>query len=173
MLKKILIVLAILIGIIVIGGYLLPLNYSVSRTKFINAEADTVHASVANLKSWPQWTPWNHQLDPTLQFQYSGPDSQVGSISTWTGEKAGSGLIEIISAESGRGIVYKFSFDDYPPAEGVIQITPMKGGCEVFWKVSGELVPPLGGWFRPLIDSMIGSDFEKGLDGLKIRCEAN
>ena len=81
--------------------------------------------------------------------------------------------MEIISAESGRGIVYKFSFDDYPPAEGVIQITPMKGGCEVFWKVSGELVPPLGGWFSPLIDSMIGSDFEKGLDGLKIRCEAN
>ena len=81
--------------------------------------------------------------------------------------------MEITSAEAGRGIVYEFSIKDFPPADGVIQITAMKGGCEVFWKLSGELNPPLGGWFRPLIDSMLGSDFEEGLKGLKTLCEVN
>lgn len=169
--KKILIVVAVLFGIVLIGGYFLPLDYSISRIAFIHAEADEIHARVSDLKSWTQWTPWNERQDRTLNFEYSDTVGQVGSTSKWTSDRSGSGSIEIISVESGRGIVYELTIDDFPPAEGIIQITPMKGGCEVLWKLRGKLFPPLGGWLRPFIESMVGSEFEDGLKGLKTTCE--
>ena len=171
MFKKVIIAVVVLILVLLVVGYLLPRSYSVSRSSFINAEASKVHASVVDLRSWPEWTPWNQEMDPTLKYEYSGPDSQVGSISSWTGEKSGPGSLEITSAEEGRGIVYILTFEGNPPADGVVQITPMKGGCEVFWKMSGETEPPLGPYFQLLFDALLGADFEACLAGLKERCE--
>ena len=171
MLKRVIIGVIALIAILLIVGYLLPRNFSVSRSNFINAEANEIFASVADLRSWPEWTPWNHEMDPTLEYQYSGPDSQVGFISSWTSEKSGSGTLEITSAEEGRGIVYLLSFEGETPADGVVQITAMKGGCEVLWKMSGAAAPPLGPYFLLMIDSLIEADFEACLAGLKERCE--
>ena len=167
MLKKIAIVVLVVAILLLVVGYLLPREYSISRSNFIAASADKIYASVVDLKSWPEWTPWNEKMDPTIKYEYSG--SGVGSVSSWTSDNIGVGFLEVTSAEEGRGIVYELNFEGYPPANGVVQITQMKGGCEVLWKMSGEAVPPIGTYIILMMDSMMGNDFEQCLEGLKER----
>jgi hypothetical protein len=100
----------------------------------------------------------------------SGPEDGVGSSYSWSGDQLGEGVLEITSSEMGRGIVYLLHFEGAPTADGVVQITPMKGGCEVLWKMSGDTSRPLGPYLVPWMDSFIGSDFEEGLKGLQEKC---
>jgi len=167
MLKKIAIVVLVVAILLLVVGYLLPREYSISRSNFIAASADKIYASVVDLRSWPGWTPWNEEMDPTIEYTYSG--SGVGSVSSWTSDIIGVGYLEVTSAEEGRGIVYELHFEGYPPADGVVQITQMKGGCEVMWKMSGEGVPPIEPYYILMMDWMIGNNFEQCLAGLKER----
>lgn len=166
-LKKVLLVILGVVTVLLVAGFILPADYAVSRTAFITASADEIHEVVADLRSWSRWTVWNDQLDPTLEVEYSIGASPVGSSFTWTGDALGVGSLEIISAEEGRGIVYLLAFEGGSPAEGVIQITQMKGGSEVLWKFSGIADPPLGPYMIGWIESMIDSDFETGLKNLQ------
>ena len=167
MLKKIAIVVLVVAILLLVVGYLLPRTYLICRSSFIEASADKIYASVIDLKSWPEWTPWNEEMDPTIQYTYSG--SGVGSVSRWTSDNIGVGYLEVTSTEEGRGIVYELHFEGSAPADGVVQITQMKGGCEVMWKMSGEGVPPIEPYFILMMDWMIGKDFEQCLAGLKER----
>jgi len=166
--KKIILVLMFMPVLILLLGFLLPTDYSVQRTVFIEADAEAIHESVVDLRAWPEWTPWNSQLDPTLVYTYDG-EPGVGFRSRWTGESAGKGSLEITSAEPGRGIVYEMQFEGFPPLDGVIDLQATKGGTSVTWKMSGNLNPPLGGWLSLTMDSALGSDMEKALDGLTKR----
>jgi hypothetical protein len=170
MVKKILLTLGLLLGLFLALGYLLPVSYTVTRTLFIEAEADRIHTQLADLRSWPEWTPWNQQLDPTVRVQFSGPEDGVGSSYSWSGDQLGEGVLEITSSEMGRGIVYLLHFEGAPTADGVVQITSMKGGCEVLWKMSGDTARPLGPYLIPMMDSFIGADFEECLRGLQEKC---
>lgn len=167
-LKKVVLVLMLIPILLLVLGYALPNDYSVQRTVFIAADAEAIHESVVDLRAWPEWTPWNSQLDPTLVYTYEG-EPGVGFRSRWTGESAGKGTLEITSAEPGRGIVYVMKFEGFPPLDGVIDIQANKGGTTVMWKMSGTLNPPLGGWLSMTMDGALGADMEKALDGLTKR----
>lgn len=167
--KKVVLGLMLIPILLLVLGSLLPREYSVQRTVFIPADAEMIHESVVDLRVWPEWTPWNSQLDPTLVYTYEGGEPGVGFRSRWTGESAGKGTLEITSAEKGRGIVYVMEFEGFPPLDGVIDIRAMKGGSTIMWKMSGELEPPLGGWLSMTMDSALGADMEKALAGLEKR----
>ena len=169
MLKKVIIALVALMLLLLLMGSLLPMDYVVERSIFIDGDPLEIHESIVNLRSWPEWTPWNSQLDPTMVFSYSEGKPGVGFKSRWTGESAGNGNLEITSAEPGRGIVYVLNFEGFPTVDGVIEIQQMKGGCNVRWKASGQLKPPLGGLMVMMMDSAMGADFASALDGLKER----
>ena len=163
--KKIILALMLTPIFLLLIGFALPGDYSVQRTVFIAADAEAIHESVVDLRVWPEWTPWNSQLDPTLVYTYEG-EPGVGFRSRWTGEKAGKGTLEITSAEPGRGIVYVMKFEGFPPMDGVIDLQANKGGTTVTWKMSGTMDPPLGGWLSMTMDSALGADIEKAFSGL-------
>lgn len=167
--KKFILVLMSIPVLLLLLGTILPKDYSVQRTVFIPADADLIHESVVDLRVWPEWTPWNSQLDPTLIYTYEGGEPGVGFRSRWSGESAGKGSLEITSAEKGRGIVYVMKFEGFPPLDGIIDIQATKGGSTIMWKMSGELEPPLGGWISMTMDSALGADMEKALAGLEKR----
>ncbi len=171
MLKKVLLVILGVILVLVACSYILPDQYSVSRITFIAATAEEVHEVVSDLTTWQEWTVWNKSLDPGLEVEYSIKESVVGSSSSWTGDSMEPGTMEIISAEPGRGIVYTLEFEGMPAAQGVIQITQMKGGSEVLWMMDGIAMPPLGPYMIGFIESIIGNDFDAGLKNLKERLQ--
>jgi uncharacterized protein YndB with AHSA1/START domain len=166
--KKIILALMLTPLFLLLIGFALPSDYSVQRTVFIPADAEAIHESVVDLRVWPEWTPWNSQLDPTLVYTYEG-EPGVGFRSRWTGEDAGKGTLEITSAEPGRGIVYVMKFEGYPPMDGVIDLQANKGGTTVTWKMSGKMNPPMGGWLSMMMDSALGADIEKAFAGLTKR----
>ena len=167
--KTILISLGVL-SVFLMLAFTLPDKYLVSRTTFIASDGKEIQTNLADLKFWGQWTPWDQEKDFFAKF-YSGSLSGVGSKVLWGSDTSGKGSIEIISAESGRGVVYDLTLEGFSHAMGVIQITQMIGGCEVLWQLEGSVIHPLGVFFVPFMDYLIGSDFEKSLAGLKKRCE--
>ncbi|MGE4618289.1 MAG: SRPBCC family protein [Planctomycetota bacterium] len=158
------------LSVFLVMVFALPDKYSVSRTTFIASDGKVIQENLAGMKFWGQWTPWNQQEDLFGKF-YSGSLSKVGSKVSWDSDKSGNGAIEIISAEPGRGIVYDLTLEGFSQSMGVIQITQLAGGCEVMWQLRGSVTDPLGVFFVPFMDYLVGPEFEKSLAGLKKRCE--
>ena len=57
-LKKTLILLSIMVGLLLGIGFMLPSSFSVERSLIIEAKPTAIYPWVANLKKWPRWDPW-------------------------------------------------------------------------------------------------------------------
>jgi hypothetical protein len=101
-------------GVIVLAalaalGFALPDEVVIERSAVIPAEPGAIHPHVSTLKSWPEWTPWSTENDPTADFQFSGADSGVGSKWSWKGDKFEQGELEIVESDPAKGIRYKLA----------------------------------------------------------------
>lgn len=163
-----------IIAIFFIISFLLPREYTVARSVTINAPAAEVLDSLLHLETWKEWTPWNRETDPTLNFKYEGPKRGVGSKLLWKGEQVGSGSISITQSHPEAGVYYelesanqtfyqygKFMFSDISPN----QVT-------VTWEVSGRLgFNPVVRWAGLFIDGSLGPPYKQSLEDFKARLE--
>lgn len=163
-----------LLVLLLIITYLLPGSYRVERSQVIQAPDSLIFAEINRLKSWPNWSPWTTDRDPTLKMVYSGAEQGVGATSTWTSEQSGHGRMQIIESVPNRRVVYTLSISPGDlTSEGRIELTPEQGGVRVTWSDSGELgYNPMYRWFGLMLDGWIGPDFESGLNNLKSRLES-
>lgn len=168
-LEKILIAVLAVLVLLLAGAYLLPAKWHVSRSVIIHAPPAKIHPLVESLKAWPTWAPWTTELDPTLKYEYAGPDTGVGAISSWTGDKTGPGTLRITESDPAKGVVFVMQFgDDHYKSHGSIRYEMVPDGTRVTWTSSGRLGNnPINRYFGLLMNSMIGADFEKGLAKLK------
>lgn len=174
MLKKILLVLAIVLALIVALALTRPDTFTVERRIAIKAPPDKIMALVADFHQWPQWSPWE-KLDPNMQRTFSGAPSGRGAIYEWTG-----------NSDVGRG---RMEITDYtPPSKAVIALqfieplavtnsttfalTPQPAGTDVVWTMTGPMpfVSKVMSVFVSM-DTIIGRDFERGLQQLKAAAE--
>jgi hypothetical protein len=129
---------------------------------------------IDNFHEWVKWSPWE-DLDPQLQRVYSGPDEGVGATYAWDGNrKAGRGSMEIVSSDD-REIGIRLAFEKPFKATNrtTFELSPVEGGTEVVWRMTGErsgLMGVLGRVFP--MDNLIGKDFQKGLDRLAVAAAA-
>ena len=168
-LKLLLAVLLALAVVLTAISFFLPTQWRVERSIVIRAAPEAIYPSIANLRAWESWSPWNRDKDPTLQISYEGPAQGVGAISRWTGEKMGRGRLEVTASDPGRGMVYDLTMEGGAfKAQGSIVLEPVTGGTKVTWADSGQMGKnPLSRYFILLLDPMIGPDLQKGLDTLK------
>ena len=105
-----------------------------------------------------------------MQVEYSGPIKQVGMKSEWVSVSEGSGNMVISAVEPNKRLVYALSFPDFgmqSTGEMVLSSTK-EGKTEVTWMDYGTLEGnPMQRYFLLGLDSMIGPDFEAGLNRLK------
>src|SRR5690348_392513 len=98
MLKKILLVIAILIAGVLLYATTKPDSFSVKRSITIKAPPEKIAALINDFNRWPAWSPWE-KLDPAMKKTLSGPASGVGSIYEWEGNsKVGQGRMEILES---------------------------------------------------------------------------
>lgn len=173
-LKKVLLAVGLLLGVLIIVSQFLPGTYHVERSVVIAAKAEAIHPWVNNLKKWPEWSAWTAAKDPTLVYQYEGPEEGVGAISKWEAKKMGEGAMKLTASESGKLIKFDLSFDHGKYlSTGTFTFEPDTGGTKVTWGMDGDVSRnPLDRYFTLLMDSMIGKDFEEGLGNLKKRVES-
>lgn len=179
MLKNILIVLVLLVLALVVVGFVAPNTIRVERSVVVAAEPAAVHAHLADLKTWPEWSAWTQERDPSATWEFTGAESGVGAVWSWKGADDGLGVgrLEITRSDPQTGIAYDLVFDEGGmQAPGEVVLAGADGQTQVTWVYEGELFPkPMGGLLKLLmggtISDMIGADFEIGLQGLKQRSE--
>jgi len=167
MLKKILIVLAVLIiGIIVVALLKSP-DFRVERSLVIDAPAEKIFPYFNNHKKFNEWNPWA-KMDPEAKNTYSGPESGVGAAASWDGKKVGKGTATITEFVPNERIVERMEWLE--PMEGVSTVeftfTPEgEGKTKVSWVMYGKnegLMAKVVSLFMDC-ESICGPEFEKGL----------
>ncbi|MEP2025223.1 MAG: SRPBCC family protein [Reichenbachiella sp.] len=175
-LKKVLLVLAILVGLILVIGLVIPSNVTLERSTVINAEPSSIYEEVANLKKTNKWSPWD-QIDPDgTTYTFSGPDSGVGSKKEWesTHDEVGTGSQEVVEAipnQKVRTELYFGGFDE--PSYADFTLEESDGGTQVTWTFEGDMGSnPLYKLMGLMMESMLGPTYEEGLANLKSRVES-
>jgi hypothetical protein len=177
MLKKILIALAALVGVIVVVGLLLPKDFVVEREIVIRRPKSAVFAQVKSLKSQNSWSPWG-KLDPHMKLEYKGTDGTVGSISSWAGNKdVGIGEQEITNIVEGERVDAELRFKEPMQNTGYVYFVTealSENETKVKWGMKGTSPFPINLLCLAMnMKGMIGKDFEKGLGSLKELLEKN
>lgn len=174
---KFLRVLLILIAVL-IGGYLVtclmgPKEFSVKRSRLIQADPKAVYEEVANFHQWPAWSPWQKR-DPAIENTFSGSDAGEGAIMTWTSEQSGNGEQEIIEARDNEYLKMDLRFDGMQPNITEWFFEAKDGGTEVTWTMeSGEIGFMSRGPFMLMgVTGMIEKDYEEGLASIASVAEA-
>ena len=149
-------------------------SFSVQRSTTIRAPADKVFALINDFHRWGEWSPWE-KLDPALQRTFSGPAAGPGTVYEWTGNsKVGAGRMEVLKADPAAKVEIKLDF--IKPFEGhniaEFTLTPKGDSTEVLWVMRGPapFITKLMGVFVSM-DTMIGKDFEAGLNNMKAVAE--
>jgi uncharacterized protein YndB with AHSA1/START domain len=167
MLKKILIGLAVLVLLVVVTALLKSPDYRVERSLVIAAPAEKLFPWFDNHRKFNEWNPWS-KMDPEAKNTYSGPESGVGAVASWDGEKVGKGSSTITESRPNERIVERM--DWLEPMQGVstVEFTfkpEGEGKTKVTWAMYGRNEGLLARAVSLVMDceSMCGPEFEKGL----------
>lgn len=101
-LKKILLFILALIGLLLVVALFIPNDYTVTHTVTINKPQKEVYDYVKTLKNQEEWSSWV-LADPNIKLTYSGVDGTVGATQTWKGnEDVGEGSQTITKLDGER-----------------------------------------------------------------------
>lgn len=161
------------ITLLLLVGLFLPHQYRVERRLEMRAKPEVIYPLLSGLRHWPEWTVWNREMDPGVEFTFGSPDQGLGAEYRWTGPKLGRGWLKITKAEPDKSVAYDLSFDEgMPVSTGSLTIVPEGDHVAVVWSNEGHLGKnPINRYFGLFMDRMVGPDFEKGLERLRAKAE--
>ena len=170
--KKIVIGIIALLLVLIAIAFVLPASSHVERRITINASPAKVFAVLRDFQQFNQWSPWA-DIDPNVQYSYSGPIGDVGAKYDWRGNSAvGAGSQEITALTPDQEIKIHLIFEGQGDAQVAYRLSA-DNGSTVIWSFDSEHgFNPLNRWFGLLLDGMIGGDYDKGLAKLKTYVES-
>lgn len=167
LLKKTALLLAIMIGLTVGIGALLPDHFEVKRALVIMAPPAKIWPYINELSKWPEWDPWS-RTDPQIKHRYEGTPG-MGHTMHWVGPNSGQGKLETIANTSLSHARFKLSVaQQEEPRFLDFQCEDLGGKTRVTWTMSGaNSMRPIGNYFGLGMDRYIGPMYEQGLTNLK------
>ena len=170
MLKKILIVMAVIIVVFLIVVAMQPSQYQVTRSATVSATPAAVFPHVNELKKWEAWNPWG-KIDPAMKLTYEGPPAGKGAAYAWVGNReVGEGRMTITDSRPNELVQFKLEF--FKPMAGTsdaeFAFKPEGNQTTVTWSMRGKnnFIAKAMCLFMNM-DQMIGGQFEKGLASMK------
>jgi effector-binding domain-containing protein len=177
--KAIGLVLSGLLFIVVLIALFLPGSYHIERSIIIEKDASVPFGMAKDFRSWDKWSPW-HEIDTNMQKTYSETTGEVGSWYSWNSENpdAGKGKITITHIEDNSLIENELAYEGMGSSIATYKFEPVNNGVKVTWGLHGDgkhmpwymLIPSR--YYNLMMDNMMGSAFEKGLQKLKVVCES-
>jgi dienelactone hydrolase/uncharacterized protein YndB with AHSA1/START domain len=171
LIKSVLIVLAAIVVLLTVVGFLLPARTQVERSVEISAQPETVFRLLNDLRVFNQWSPWA-KIDPQTEYSYSGSETGVGSVMRWSSEHphVGKGEQKIVSSEPNNEIRLILTMQGMKPFQAGYLLEPVDSeGTRLTWTY--ETDNGLNLFYRYLgalaMDRMLGSMFEQGLADFK------
>lgn len=140
MLKKILLVLAALIAILIVLALMQPTEYRVERSIVIAAAPQRVYDEVSDFRRWQAWSPWA-KLDPNVKNTFGGSVSGKGATFAWDGnDDVGAGSMAITDAKPPESVAIDLAFirpfEDR--ADVGFTLKPEGAGTHVTWWMGGK-----------------------------------
>ena len=174
MFATILIILVVIIAAVLIYAATRPNDFVVTRSASIKAPAEAIFPLINDFRRWPEWSPYE-KLDPDLKRALSGADSGKGAAYAWEGNsKAGKGRMEITGSAPSSLVSLRLDFEKPFRASNTVDfsLSPSGDGTTVTWAMRGArpFIAKLMGLFMNF-DTLIGKDFEAGLDNLRRAAE--
>ncbi len=171
-LRVILIIVLVLVAAILIVPLFSPAMAEVSAETTINLEADRIFPRVASFMDRDQWDPWLTQ-DSTAEATIESSAAYIGSTYAWSGDKVGTGRMEVISVKENEYIESHLWFGEVEePALVEWRFEPVDGGTHVTWSFSQETAYPIGRLGMMFGKIFLNQSFELGLANLKEWMEA-
>ncbi len=174
---KIIGIIAVLL-VVVVAGLLIyaatkPDAFRVERSIAIKAPPEKILAQVGDLRGWAAWSPYERK-DPAMKRTFSGAPAGKGAVYEWDGNKnVGQGRMEILDATPSK-VTLKLDFLKPFEAHNTAEFTAVPGRdtTTVTWAMYGPS-PYFAKVMQTVVsmDSMVGKDFEAGLQSLKTVAE--
>jgi len=159
-------------GGILAFGMTLPDTLHIERYMDSPAQLGHTRPLMSDLRTWPSWTAWSTELDPEVQWTFSGKAHQPGQTMRWHGPVMGDGQI-VLTAVTADGVEYDLTFDDLEPSHGSLHHI----GKELRWIDDIPLGDnPLSRIMGRKVELAVGEDFMKGLvamSAMAVRCETS
>ena len=170
--KKVLIIVAIIIAIPLIVALFVKKEYGIEREIKINKPKQIVFDYIKYLKNQACYSAWAMK-DTNSKMTFKGTDGEVGFISAWESKDkdVGVGEQEIIKIVNGERIDSKLRFKKPYEAEDDAYMTTISidsTTTKVIWGFKGAFPYPMNimGLFINM-DKEVGGDLEKGLINLR------
>ena len=175
MIAKILLTLAVILGLIAVVAAFQPAHYRVERSVIVAAPAASVFAQTNDLHKYQTWNPFG-KSDPAAVYTHSGPTTGTGAVLKWTSTgQTGEGTMTIVESRPTELVRYRLDFVRPMAGTAVVAFTikPEGNQTRVTWGMEGEknFISKVIGLFVSM-DKMIGGAFEGGLVDLKTIVEA-
>lgn len=165
-----------IVVIVYLGGliwlWFLPADYTVSRSKEVNAPPSFAFVYVADLAKWDQWSPWE-ELDIDKKKIYEGAPESVGYKYIWSGnEDIGVGSIEIVKIVPNQEVEFKLIFKEPYESQSINywKFEVVDGKTLITWTDKGSL-PFFLRMISQRLERKIGGSFEYGLTNIKSLAE--
>ena len=169
MIKKILLGLVAIIGLILVAAAFRPKDMRVTRSATLAATPEALFAQVNDHHKFNAWNPWL-KLDPNVRNTYTGPDAGVGAVCSWQGNgEVGAGTATITESRPGELVRFKMDWKEPMSGTSTVDFTfkPEGDKTVVTWDMYGpnSYMGKLVSLFMDC-DKMCGDQFEKGLVSL-------
>ena len=168
-LKKIILVIAIIIAIPLIIALFVKKEYTVEREVVINKPKQQVFDYVKLLKNQDYYNKWV-QMDPNMKKDFRGTDGTVGFVYAWNGNSdAGEGEQEIKNLKDGDRVDVEIRFKRPMESTAAAPLVTEAIGdkqTKVRWSMQGKSPYPLN-FMNLFMDALLGKDLETSLTNLK------
>lgn len=178
--KKLLWFLVLLVTAFFVAGMFLPAQVHVERSVVVERPPSVLYPLLNGFRHFNAWSPWAAK-DPDASYEFSGPDTGVGSRMDWDGDPAsvGSGSQQITAVTPNERIDIRLDFGSQGVADSAYLLEPIEGGTRVTWSFDADLTQgqgPLdaiiGRWMGLFYDRWVGADYEQGLANFKRYAES-
>lgn len=136
---------------------------NVSRSTTINSSPEEVFSKLNNFNEWPAWSPWLI-MEPGVDVNVSDDAKYY----EWKGQRTGEGNMSVIKEVENEFIEYDLTFLKPWKSKAVtrFELSPEGDGTKVTWDMDSSL-PFFMFWMKTMMQNMIGSDYDRGLNLLK------
>jgi hypothetical protein len=170
-LPRLLIGVALLLGLLLAVSFALPKQISVVRSLDINAPEADIFPFLNSPRKFNEWSPWAAR-DKDMVYSFSGPPAGKGARMTWKSDEFGEGSQEIIESEPGKLVKVALDFGAEGGGTSFYRLTPKGAGTRVTWGFDTDIGNnPIARWMGLMFDRWIGADYEEGLALLASRVE--
>ncbi|WP_054851611.1 SRPBCC family protein [Olleya sp. ITB9] len=158
----------LLIAIIAIAIYVAvqPNDYSVSRTKTIQAPTSLIYKEVIDFKNWEDWNAWVEEK-PDMTITYPDKTEGIAGSYSWI-DNTETGTMTTTDTNPNKTITQTMQFGEYPSSEVTWLFEDNKdGSTDVTWTISGNNLPfgfKAYNAFNGGMDKQIGPYYERSLE---------